>query len=135
MKDQIIRLLGQKDYVPANVPELLRLLRLSPNRQQELQAVLRQLEQSGAVARIKGNRYILPREADLIPGRIRMNRAGKGFLQPDDSTLKEIAVPESATGTALNEDRVLVRRDVRKKSFRSGDDTPETGTVVRILER
>ncbi|HEX3889881.1 MAG TPA: hypothetical protein VHX90_03430, partial [Verrucomicrobiae bacterium] len=61
MKDQIIRLLAQKDYVPANVPELLRLLKLSPNRQQELQAVLRELEQSGAVARIKGNRYVSPR--------------------------------------------------------------------------
>jgi ribonuclease R len=134
MKDQVIRLLGQKDYVPANVPELLRLLHLSPNRQQELQAVLRELEQSGAVARIKGNRYVSPREADLIPGRIRMNRAGKGFLQPDDSDLKEIAIAESATGTALHEDRVLVRRDVRK-NFRSGDDAQETGTVVRILER
>jgi ribonuclease R len=134
MKDQIVRLLAQKDYVPANVPELLRLLRVSPSRQQELQAVLRQLEHSGAVARIKGNRYILPREADLIPGRIRMNRAGKGFLQPDDSDLKEIAIPESATGTALHEDHVLVRRDVRRKSFHD-DNAPETGTVVRILER
>jgi ribonuclease R len=134
MNDQIIQLLAQKDYVPANVPELLRLLRLSPNRQQELQAVLRQLEQSGAVARIKGNRYVSPREADLIPGRIRMNHAGKGFLQPDDSSLKEIAISESATGTALHEDRVLVRRDVRK-NFRSGDGAQETGTVVRILER
>jgi ribonuclease R len=134
MKDQIIRLLAQKDYVPANVPELLRLLRLAPNRQQELQGVLRQLEQSGAVARIKGNRYVSPREADLIPGRIRMNRAGKGFLQPDDSDLKEIAIAESATGTALHEDRVLVRRDVRK-NFRSGDEAQEIGTVVRILER
>jgi ribonuclease R len=135
MKDQIVRLLGQKDYVPANVPELLQLLRLSRNRQQELQAVLQQLEQSGAVARIKGNRYIQPREADLIPGRIRMNRAGKGFLRPDDSDLKEITIPESATGTAWHEDRVLVRRDLRRKSFRSNDDAPETGTVVRILER
>src|SRR5277367_1224797 len=134
MNEQIVRLLAQKNYVPANVPELLRLLHLSPNRQQELQAVLQKLEQSGAVARIKGNRYVSPREADLIPGRIRMNRAGKGFLQPDDSDLKEIAIAESATGTALHEDRVLVRRDVRKNS-RSGDDAQETGTVVRILER
>src|SRR5665213_1036052 len=134
MKDQIIRLLGQKEYVPANVPELLRLLRLRPDQQQELQTVLRQLEQSGAIARIKGNCYVTPREADLVPGRIRMNRAGKGFLQPDDSSLPEIAIAESDTGTALHEDRVLVRRDVRK-SFRSGDDAQETGTVVRIPER
>jgi ribonuclease R len=135
MKDQVIRLLGQKDYVPLNVPELLRRLRLPPHHQQELQAALKKLEQTGEVARIKGNRYIQPREADLIPGRIRMNRQGKGFLQPDDTGLKEIAVPENATGTALHEDRVLVRRDVRRKSFRPGDEAAETGTVVRILER
>ena len=62
-----------------------------------------------------------------------MNRAGKGFLQPDDSTLTEIAIPESATGTALHEDRVLVRRDVRRKNYPRTDQ--ETGTVVRILKR
>ncbi len=124
MKDKIIHLLERKDYLPANVPELLRHLRLAPNRQQELQAVLRQLEQAGAVARIKGNRYIQPREADLIPGRIRMNRQGKGFLQPDDTGLKEIAIEQSATGTALHEDRVLVRRDVRAKGLRHGTTEP-----------
>ncbi len=135
MKEQVIRLLGQKDYVPLNVPELLRRLRLPPPRQQELQAVLKKLEQSGEIARIKGNRYVQPREADLIPGRIRMNRAGNGFLQPDDAGLKEIAVPQNATGTALHEDRVLVRRDVRRTGFRPGAEAAETGTVVRILER
>jgi ribonuclease R len=135
MTDQILRLLERKDYVPLNVPELLRRLRLMANRQQELQRALRELEQAGRVVRIKGNRYIQPREADLIPGRIRMNRKGKGFLQPDDIGLKEIAIPESATGTALHEDRVLVRRDVRSKGLRPDAPAPATGAVVRILER
>jgi len=135
MKDQILRLLGKQDYVPANVPELLRLLRLPPNHQQDLQRVLRELEHTGRIARIKGNRYILPREADLIPGRIRMNRQGKGFLQPDDPGLKEIVIPESATGTALHEDRVLVRRDVRPKGLNPDIRDAGTGSVVRILER
>src|SRR6266496_370439 len=135
MEAQISKLLGRKDYIPANVPELLRQLRLPPQRQQELQRVLRELEQTGRVARIKGNRYIQPREADLIPGRIRMNRQGKGFLNPDDPGVKEIAIPESATGTALHEDRVLVRRDVRPRGLRPDAPAPATGTVVRILER
>ena len=87
MKDQILRLLERKDYVPLNVPELLRQLRQPANRQQELQGALRELELAGRVARIKGNRYIQPREADLIAGRIRMNRQGKGFLMPDDPSL------------------------------------------------
>ncbi len=135
MDEEILKLLSGPEYVPANVPELLRLLRWPPNRQQQLQQALKQLEQTGRITRTKGNRYIQSREADLVPGRIRMNRQGKGFLIPDDSNLKEIMVPESATGTALHEDRVLVRRDVRPKSFRADGSGQETGTVIRILER
>src|SRR5882724_9989606 len=135
MEEQIIQLLGRRDYAPANVPELLRQLGFSPNRQQELQGVLRSLEQSGRIARTKGNRYIQSREADLIPGRIRINRQGKGFLQPDDTGLKEIMIPENATSTALHEDHVLVRRDVKAKGLRPDRPGVETGTVIRILER
>lgn len=138
MKDieaKLLRLLGQRDYVPLNVPGLLRGLHLPPQDQPALQQVLRKLTQAGRLARIKGNRYIQPREADLVPGRIRMNRQGKGFLQPDDPGQKEIIIPESATATALHEDRVLVRRDVRPKGLRPEAPAPTTGTVVRILER
>ncbi len=127
MENQILKLLGEGDYAPANVPELLHQLGLSRNRQQELQRELRRLELAGRIARIKGNRYILPQEADLIPGRIRINRAGKGFLQPDDTAIKEIAIPENATLTALHEDHVLVRRD--------RPEHKNTGTVIRVLER
>jgi len=134
MEEEILKLLGRADYAPANVPELLRLLRWPPNRQQQLQQTLSRLEQAGRITRTKGNRYIQSREADLVPGRIRMNRQGKGFLIPDDANLKEIMVPENATGTALHEDRVLVRRDVRSRGFR-GDGAQETGTVIRVLER
>src|SRR5690349_18709418 len=97
LEKKLLELLQRKDYGPLNVPELLKQLRLAPRQQQELQVFLRRLEQTGRIARIKGNRYILPKEADLIPGRIRMNRQGKGFLQPDDPGLKEIMIPESAT--------------------------------------
>jgi ribonuclease R len=135
MEGQILKLLGGRDYVPANVPELLRQLRLAPHRQQELQAALRRLEQSGRITRTKGNRYIQSREADLVPGRIRINRQGKGFLQPDDPGLKEILIPQEATGTALHEDRVLVRRDVRPRGLRPGELAQDTGVVIRILER
>ncbi len=135
MEQRILNLLGQKDYVPLTAENLQRHLRLSHRPAEEFLTTLHKLEQTGQIVRIKNGRYVRPREADLIPGRIRMNRAGKGFLQPDDTDLKEIAVPEGATGTALHEDRVLVRRDARRKSPRAGVETPETGVVVRILER
>lgn len=134
-EDQIFRLLGRKDYVPMNIPELLRKLGLPPGRQQDLQQVLRDLEHAGRIVRTKGNRYIKPREADLVPGIIRINRQGKGFLQPDDPDLKEIVVPENATSTALHEDHVLVRRDVPPKGLRSQADDENTGHVIRVLDR
>src|SRR5271156_4747538 len=132
MKDQILRLLEQKNYVPLSAENLRRHLRVPPEQEPEFERALRKLERDGEIALIKASRYVRTSDADLIPGRIRMNRAGKGFLQPDDSSFKEIAIPESATGTALHEDRVLVRRDVRRKNFRDGDQ--ETGTVVCLLQ-
>jgi ribonuclease R len=132
MEERILQLLARRDYVPLNSADLMRRLRVSPVRQQELEAALQSLEREGRIARIKRNRYVLSREADLVPGTIRMNRQGRGFLTPDDSGLKEIMVPESATSTALHGDRVLVRREVQR-----GGREPEeiTGTVVRVLER
>lgn len=64
-----------------------------------------------------------------------MKRQGKGFLDREDPGPKELGIPESATGTALHEDRVLVRRDVRLKGLRHDDAEPGTGVVVRMLER
>jgi ribonuclease R len=127
MDDSILKHLGRNDYIPANIPELLQALGWSRNRQQELQRELRALETGGRIARIKGNRYILPQQANLIAGRIRINRAGKGFLLPDDPAIKEIAIPENATFTALHEDHVLVRRD--------RPESKNTGTVIRVLKR
>ena len=133
MEQRILSLLAEKDYVPLNAENLQRHLRIAPDREPEFNRALRKLERDGKIALIKNARYALTSDADLIPGRIRMNRAGKGFFTPDDSALPEVAIAESSTGTALHEDRVLVRRKPRSKYFRDGDQ--DTGTVVRILER
>jgi ribonuclease R len=135
MKNQILKLLGRKDYVPANVPELLRALRQAPNKQQRLQSALKELQRTGQVARIKGNRWVLPLEADLVPGRIQLTRSGRGFLVPDAVGLGEMQIRAGNTGTAFPDDRVLVRRNVRPRGKRSESGHAETGTVVRVLER
>ena len=70
---------------------------------------------------------------DLVAGRIRVNRQGKGFVQPDNPALPEIAIDAHATATARHEDRVLVRRDERRR--RPGAGNASSGKVVRVLER
>lgn len=135
MESKILRLLGQADYTPSNVPELISLLRLQPNQQQELQHCLREMITRGLIVRTKGNRYIQSREADLIPGVIQITRGGRGFVQPDEPGIGEIGIPENATDTAMHGDRVLVRRDVRAQGLRKHAPEENTGAVVRILER
>jgi len=127
MEEQILELLGREDYVPLNVPELLRALHLPPNRQQDLQRVLFALEQEGRIVRTKGNRYIEACEADLIPGKIRINRGGERISPTGRSGDQEIMVPGNATGTALHEDRVLVRRDVKPKGLSRRGPTKARG--------
>jgi ribonuclease R len=133
MNEQIMKLLAQSDYAPSNVPELIAQLGLDRSQQQELQRELLALDNSGQILRIKGNRYILASQADLIPGTIQITRQGRGFVQPDDTSLTEISVTDRDTATALNGDRVLVRRNVA--SHGAGPDHVATGTIVRILER
>ena len=117
-----------------NPAELARRLG-SARQQKELEGILSRLERAGRIVRIKsGDRYALPLEADLVPGRIRMNRQGNGLLQPDDPKLPALHIPHDATATALHGDHVLVRRDVRPRIVRRGRPAEVTGRVVRILE-
>jgi ribonuclease R len=136
MEDKILDLLKRPDYTPLDSAELRARIGLRRDRQRELEQLLARLERSGQIARIKaGNRYGLPLAADLVPGRIRMNRAGVGFVQPDDPKLPTIRVAYDATATAMHGDHVLVRRDVLARVPRRPEATEPTGRVVRVLER
>ena len=135
MEDLILELLRNPDYTPLNAAELMTALNVHRHEQRMFDRVLQRLERGGKIARIKqGDRYAIPQEADLVPGRIRMNRQGSGLLQPSDPSSPPLRIPPDATGTAMHGDRVLVRRDVvpsRSKGVRPGE---ETGRVVRVLE-
>jgi len=134
MEDRILALLRRPGYTPLNAPELRSKLSLPRSKQRELDGLLAQMERRGQVARIKqGNRYVLPLEADLVPGRIRMNRQAAGLLQPDDPKLRAIRVPPDATSTAMHGDHVLVRKDAVPRPGRRAAEE-DTGRVVRVLE-
>lgn len=135
LEERILDVLRRARAVPLTAGELRARLGSGEGTESVLCAALESLERQGRIVRIKDNRYVLPLTADLIPGRIRINRQGKGFLQPDDPRIPEIVIPEHATGTALHEDRVLVRRTVRAKGLRPPGPEPPIGEVVRILER
>jgi len=135
MDKKILGLLASADYVPSNVPELLSQLGMTPKQQQVLQGMLKSLLKQGKILQTKGNRYIIAKEADLVPGVIQITRGGRGFVQPVEPGIGEISIPEKHLGTAMHGDRVLVRREVRPQGFRKPGPEESSGVIVRVLER
>jgi len=101
-----------------------------------LNEMLRQLEQSGEIARIRKNRYVLPSEADLVTGTLHVHQAGYAFLSRGKPGEQDLFIAAENTGTAMHGDKVVARitRDERYSRPTSSRDRTE-GRIIRILER
>src|SRR3954451_20468264 len=109
LRESVLRLLATKDYQPLDRVEMSRKLGLNPNQRVHLRKILREMEHSGDVARIRKNRYILPDEADLATGTLSVHPSGFAFLNTGDAEGKDVFVAAENIGTAMNGDRVVVR--------------------------
>ncbi len=132
LEERLLKILRAPGYTPLDAHGLRKALHLKAHQSEEFDALLATLERAGRVARVRHTRYALPLDADLVPGRIRMNRRGAGVLHPDDTAIDPISVPAEYAGTAMHEDKVLVRREFPPGGRRPGDPA---GRVLRILER
>ncbi|PYL13569.1 MAG: hypothetical protein DMF43_04665, partial [Verrucomicrobia bacterium] len=68
IRERILAILASPDYRPLDKSELARALGRKSGVRMALNQVLRDLERSGEIARIRKNRYVLPAEADLVTG-------------------------------------------------------------------
>jgi ribonuclease R len=136
LKEQILAVLRAPKYRPLDKVELGKALGLTSGRRAALKDVLRDLEQTGQIARIRKNRYVLPNAADLVTGKLHVHQAGYGFVVTDKAGEPDIFVAAENTGTAMHGDRVVARitRDIDYARARSGSARAE-GRVIRILER
>ena len=136
LREQILRLLSAPKYRPLDQRELGKALGRKSGVRMGLNEVLRQLEQSGEIARIRKNRYVLPSEADLVTGTLHVHQAGYAFLSREKPGEPDLFIAAENTGTAMHGDKVVARitRDERYPRTKSGRERTE-GRVIRILER
>ena len=109
IRQEILTLLGRRDYRPLDKIEIARELGLKTNQSVAVRKELRELERSGEIARIRKNRYVLPPTADLVTGTIQIHQAGYGFLTTEKSGESDLFIAAENTGTAMNGDRVVAR--------------------------
>jgi ribonuclease R len=133
IQEQILALLGRKDYRPLDKNGLAKTLGRKSGVRMGLNQALRELERAGEIARIRKNRYVLPAEADLVAGKVSIHQAGYGFLTPEKPGESDIFIAAENTGTAMHGDRVVARisQDAPYGRIRGRRE----GRVIRILER
>ncbi|MEN3368008.1 MAG: ribonuclease, partial [Verrucomicrobiota bacterium] len=136
LREQILRLLRAPKYRPLDNVELGKALGRKSGVRMNLNAVLRELEQAGEIARIRKKRYVLPSEADLVTGTLHVHQAGYAFLPREKPGEQDLFIAAENTGTAMHGDRVVARitRDEPYARARSGQGRAE-GRVIRVLER
>lgn len=99
----------------------------------EFRRVLKNLVGEGKVVKIKGKRYGLAREVELIAGTLKCHRNGFGFIIPEDTALEDIYIHQENMSIALDGDKVLVRYIHTRR--RRGRKVGPEGEVVRVIKR
>ncbi|WP_449355780.1 ribonuclease R [Virgibacillus natechei] len=131
MKDDILTFFKESGTKPLAVDEIEEALEIDDSVDfKDFVKALNALEEEGELVRTRKNRFGLPEKMNLIRGRIQMHAKGFAFLIPDDEDRTDVYINPADLGSAMNNDKVLVRLERKDDS----DKRPE-GSVIRILER
>lgn len=136
LEERIIKLLAARAL---DKVEISQALNLPPDNRAKLRDTLRRMEQDGAIARIRKDRYVIPRDADLFTGTIQFHVNGSAHVLNEKAGGADLFISGENTSTAMHGDKVVARLIVEKPSARSGrpaaPEGKKAGQVIRILER
>jgi len=114
---------------PMSMREILRKLDVDKAERPRMRRSIKALAESGAIVRIKGNRYGLTEKMNLVTGITQGHRDGYGFLIPDDPKSDDLFLGANNFDEAMHGDRVVCRVESTRADGR------REGKVIRILER
>src|ERR1700756_4904559 len=110
LEQRFLGLLCSRNYQPLNKTELAKNLGVPIQGRQQFRKLLGALELAGKITRIRKDRYVLPKEADLLVGTLQVNPQGFGYvLNESNDGRGDIYVSEENMGTAMHRDRVVAR--------------------------
>lgn len=134
LRSSILRLLGQR---PLDAAGIFSALDLPPAWKGKLIQLLKNMELAGDVARIRKDRYIIPKEADLFTGVIQFHASGAAHVLNEKAGEPDLYISGENTFTAMHGDRVVARVNGHGSpaTFHGGGRQRKEGTVIRILQR
>ena len=148
---QILNYLRSQDYIPSKAEEIVKALAADRRQAKHLRSALNRLFQQGVVAKVKQDRFCIPKDADLVTGIIRFKRNAGAVLIPEqgpvNAALKDMPevfhIKAEDTGIALPGDKVMARvvreripsRLKGKKNRHIPVAAQTYARVIRIVER
>ncbi|MCC5807160.1 MAG: RNB domain-containing ribonuclease [Opitutales bacterium] len=142
---QLLGLLKRRDYVPLPAERLAEKLDIAAGEREDFRAEIERHLKQGTLVRLKKNRLCLPRDADLVTGRVRFRQSGAAILlpdaAPDEKPPAPLQVRAEDTWVAMHGDhvvcRIIPKRKLERYRRRKGPlgDDAESARVIRILER
>ncbi|MFC2163633.1 ribonuclease R [Acidobacteriota bacterium] len=127
MLRQIFSLIA-KNRQGLTLHKIAKVLQLSGKEKSLLEKNLQELENRGAILRIK-NRYIAHQRSSLVRGKVVSVHPGFGFIKPEDELMEDIFIPSRHFGKALLGDVVEVFYKEKPGQKR------HEGRVIRVLEK
>jgi ribonuclease R len=145
LESRLLEIMRQRDYAPLRFEELADALRLDRRDEKKLGALVDRLMSQGLLERIKQDRYVIPRDADLQCGMVKFRQSGAAMFFPENPDGSRAPgepwhIPAEDTSTALHGDRVMVRENKKPRPWRVTNASrnatpPRLGRVIRILKR
>ena len=127
---RILTLLKKKIRRPMKISELTKHLGVTDAEHREFRNRIKEMSTQGTLVKIRGGRYGLPDEMNLITGKLHGHPNGFGFVIPDKHhDTNDVFIHRKSINEAMHQDHVLVRVESEKEPGR-----PE-GRVIRILQR
>lgn len=141
LEDRFLELLRRKNYTPLRAEELAAALKLDRREEKKLRPLIHHLLNQGFIAKVKQDRFVIPRDADMQSGHVKFRQSGVALFFPDGPDGVPSAapwhIPAEDTGTALHGDRVLVRENKSARPWRkaAAGQAEKLGRVIKVLER
>lgn len=144
IRKDLLDFMKSKSYTPLTLPQIATALGFSRKACAPLRKAMDSLIADGTAAKVKGDRYGLSGDLNLLAGTIAFRQRGGAFLDVPGSD-ERIEIRPEDTGVALNSDKVLARllpesfKPRRGRNGRRDWNAANYGVryakVIRILER
>lgn len=129
-KEDILKFLKEHDEKPYLEMDLFTAMGIDPIDRSTFVANLEALTDESKIIKTKKGKYALPEFFQIYVGKVQIAMKGFGFVIVENVAMRDIFVPASALGGAMNGD--LVQAKLTKVG---GEDQKSEGEIIKIVDR